>query len=88
MSPEPGSFVQRSPQRLDQDVTRDTTAESNLHAMDLHQHRPVERTATGEMNGISGVDSQVVQPPAQAMASVDIHHSRFVSRGQLIESHN
>ncbi len=78
----------RSSQWLHEDVTRDTATEGDLHPVDLHEERTTECAAAGKVDGVAGMDAEMVQPPLQAMPCANVEDTRFTSRVKLIERHD
>ena len=77
----------RAAQRLDQHVTGDTAAERDLHAVDLYEERAAKCAASGQANGVTGMDAEVIQSPLQAVSCSDVEDACLVPRRELIECH-
>jgi len=78
----------RSSQRLHEDMTRDTATEGDLHPVDLHKERTTECAAAGKVDGVAGMDAEMVQPLLQAMPCPNVEDTRFAPRVELIERHD
>ena len=69
-------------------MTCDTAAERDLHPVDLHEERTAERAAAGQVNGVAGVNAEVIQSPLQAVSRPDVEDACLVSRSELVERHD
>jgi len=78
----------RSSQQLHEDMTCDTATEGDLHPMDLHEERTTECAAAGKVDGVAGMDAEMVQPSLQAIPCPNVEDTRLASRVELIERHD
>lgn len=73
--------------RLDKDVSGDPPAECNLHAVDEDEKRPAECAATGHPDDVSRVNTEMIQPLAEALPGADVEDARLISRVELVKCH-
>ena len=83
-----GSFVGRLDlDRLDLDLPRYAAPNGDLRSVDGYEKRTAKRTARGDGDGVSRMETHLLKVPLESVATADGDDPRCSAEIQLIECH-